>query len=161
LRDSLEEDVGQSGRVLPLPWAGEADFPNGAGRVEWAALWLDGGGGFLNSYCNTVPTPLGGTHEAGLRSALLKGLRAWGEHRGNRRAAQLTAEDVLTPMAAKLSVFIRACATASTISWRATRRAPTTFWPSRSNGPRSASAGVTRRIRRANRRRGGCGCPAS
>ena len=107
LRDSLEEDVGASGRVLPQPWAGEADFPNSAGKVEWAALWLEGSGGFLNSYCNTVPTPLGGTHEAGFRAALLKGLRAWGDHRGNRRAAQLTAEDVLTPMAAKLSVFIR------------------------------------------------------
>jgi topoisomerase-4 subunit B len=107
LRDSLEEDVGEGTRVLPQIWAGEAPFPNGAGRAEWAALWLDGGGGFLNSYCNTVPTVLGGTHEAGLRAALLKGLRAWGEHRGNRRAGQLTAEDVLTPMAAKLSVFIR------------------------------------------------------
>jgi topoisomerase IV subunit B len=107
LRDSLEEDVGEAGRVLPQPWAGEADFPGGVGRVEWAALWLESAGGFLHSYCNTVPTPLGGTHEAGLRAALLKGLRAWGEHRGNRRAAQLTAEDVLTPMAAKLSVFIR------------------------------------------------------
>ena len=83
-------------------------FPIARGRVEWAALWLEsGGGGFLNSYCNTIPTPLGGTHEAGLRAALLKGLRAWGDHRGNRRAAQLTAEDVLTPIAAKLSVFIR------------------------------------------------------
>ena len=107
LRDSLEEDIGETGRVLPTPWAGETDFPNGAGRVEWAALWVEGGGGFLNSYCNTVPTPLGGTHEAGLRAALLKGLRAWGDHRGNKRAGQLTAEDVLTPMAAKLSVFIR------------------------------------------------------
>jgi topoisomerase-4 subunit B len=107
LRDSLDEDVGEQGRVLPQAWGGEADFPAGAGRAEWAAVWLEGGGGFLHSYCNTVPTPLGGTHEAGLRSALLKGLRAWGEHRGNRRAAQLTAEDVLTPMAAKLSVFIR------------------------------------------------------
>ncbi len=107
LRDSLEEDIGETGRVLPTAWAGEADFPNGAGRVEWAAVWLEGGGGFLHSYCNTVPTPLGGTHEAGLRAALLKGLRAWGEHRGNKRAGQLTAEDVLTPMAAKLSVFVR------------------------------------------------------
>ncbi|MBW4021774.1 MAG: DNA topoisomerase IV subunit B [Proteobacteria bacterium] len=107
LRDSLEEDVAEQARVLPQPWSGDADFPNSAGRVEWAALWLEGSGGFLHSYCNTVPTPLGGTHEAGLRAALLKGLRAWGEHRGNRRAAQLTAEDVLTPMAAKLSVFIR------------------------------------------------------
>jgi len=107
LQDSLEEDIGEATRVLPSPWSGETDFPNGAGRVEWAALWVEGGGGFLHSYCNTVPTPLGGTHEAGLRSALLKGLRAWGEHRGNKRAAQLTAEDVLTPIAAKLSVFIR------------------------------------------------------
>jgi topoisomerase-4 subunit B len=107
LRDSLDEDVGDAARVLPQAWGGEADFPSAAGRAEWAAVWLEGNGGFLHSYCNTVPTPLGGTHEAGLRAALLKGLRAWGEHRGNRRAAQLTAEDVLTPMAAKLSVFIR------------------------------------------------------
>jgi topoisomerase-4 subunit B len=107
LRDSLEEDLGDSGRVLSQPWAGEADFPNQGGRVEWACAWLETSGGFLNSYCNTVPTPLGGTHEAGLRAALLKGLRGWGEHRGNRRAAQLTAEDVLTPLAAKLSVFLR------------------------------------------------------
>jgi topoisomerase-4 subunit B len=108
LRDSLEEDIGGAARVLPTPWAGEADFPAGAGRVEWAALWVESGGsGFLHSYCNTVPTALGGTHEAGLRSALLKGLRAWGEHRGNKRAGQLTAEDVLSPIAAKLSVFIR------------------------------------------------------
>ena len=78
-----------------------------AGKLEWAVAWLDGEDGFLHSYCNTVPTPLGGTHETGLRAALLKGLRAWGEHRGNRRAAQITAEDLLTPMAAKLSVFLR------------------------------------------------------
>ena len=98
--------------MLPLIWAGEAELPaapNGeaTGRIEWAAVWLDGEDGFLHTYCNTVPTPLGGTHETGFRAALLKGLRAWGEHRGNRRAAQITAEDVLTPMAAKLSVFLR------------------------------------------------------
>jgi topoisomerase IV subunit B len=112
LRDSLEADIGDTPRVLPQPWAGEADFPplpNGeaAGKLEWAVAWLDGEDGFLHTYCNTVPTPLGGTHETGLRSALLKGIRAWGEHRGNRRAAQVTAEDLLTPMAAKLSVFLR------------------------------------------------------
>ena len=65
------------------------------GRLEWAAAWLEDGDGFLHSYCNTVPTPQGGTHEAGFRAALLKGLRAWGEHRGNRRAAPITAEDLL------------------------------------------------------------------
>jgi topoisomerase IV subunit B len=113
LRDSLEADIGAASRVLSQPWAGDADLPAGpkgetSGRVEWAAAWLDGGeDGFLHTYCNTVATPLGGTHEAGLRAALLKGLRAWGDARGNRRAAAITAEDLLTPMAAKLSVFLR------------------------------------------------------
>ena len=76
-------------------------------RVEWAVAWLEGGEGFLHSYCNTVPTEQGGTHEAGFRTALLKGLRAWGEQRDNRRAAAITADDVIGGMAAKLSVFIR------------------------------------------------------
>ncbi|MGE0226435.1 MAG: DNA topoisomerase IV subunit B [Acetobacteraceae bacterium] len=108
LRDSLEADIGQTGRVLPAIWAGEANLPGEAtGRVEWAVSWLEEGDGFVHSYCNTVPTPQGGTHEAGFRAALVKGLRAWGEHRGNRRAAQITADDVLDPMAAKLSLFIR------------------------------------------------------
>jgi topoisomerase-4 subunit B len=107
LRDSLEADIGEAGRVLPQPWTGEADLNGGAGRVEWAAAWLEDGEGFVHSYCNTIPTTQGGTHEAGFRAALLKGLRAWGEQRGNRRAAQVVAEDLLTPMAAKLSVFLR------------------------------------------------------
>jgi len=120
LRDSLAEDIGDAPRVMPQIWSEEADLParaDGAatGRAEWALIWLDGpadgaaesGGAFLHCYCNTIPTPLGGTHEAGFRSALLKGLRAWGEHRGNRRAAQLAAEDLLGSLAAKLSVFLR------------------------------------------------------
>jgi topoisomerase-4 subunit B len=108
LRDSLEEDIAATPRVLPQIWAGEASLPGEAtGKVEWAAAWLEDADGFLHSYCNTVPTPLGGTHEAGFRAALLKGLRAWGEHRGNRRAAQVTADDLLVPLAAKLSLFLR------------------------------------------------------
>ena len=75
--------------------------------MEWAASWLEEGEGFVHSYCNTIPTTLGGTHEAGFRAALLKGMRAWGEQRGNRRAAQVVAEDLLGPIAAKLSVFLR------------------------------------------------------
>lgn len=111
LRDSLEADVAGASTVAPL-WSGEADFQamaNGAkaGRVEWAIAWLQDGDGFVHSYCNTVPTPQGGTHEAGFRAALLKGLRAWGEHRNNKRAAQVTAEDVMGGMAAKLSAFVR------------------------------------------------------
>ena len=108
LRDSLEEDIAGAARALPQIWAGEAALPGmDAGRLEWAAAWLDGGDGFLHSYCNTVPTPEGGTHEAGFRAALLKGLRAWAEQRGNRRGAVLTGEDVLGALAAKLSVFLR------------------------------------------------------
>ncbi len=107
LRDSLEEDAGAAARAVPEIWAGDADLAGGAGRVEWAAAWLAEADGFLDSYCNTVPTPQGGTHEAGLRAALLKGLRAWGEQRGNKRAAAITAEDALGPAAIKLSVFLR------------------------------------------------------
>jgi topoisomerase-4 subunit B len=111
LRDSLEDDINGASRVASL-WAGEADLPAAAngrptGRVEWAVTWLEEGDGFLNSYCNTIPTPLGGTHETGFRNALLKGLRAWAEHRSNRRGSAITAEDLTGGMAAKLSVFIR------------------------------------------------------
>jgi topoisomerase-4 subunit B len=108
LRDSLQADIGELPKVLPQIWAGEAALPGEAtGKLEWAVAWLEEGEGFLNSYCNTVPTSQGGTHEAGFRAALLKGLRAWGEQRGNKRAAQITAEDVLTPVAAKISLFLR------------------------------------------------------
>jgi topoisomerase-4 subunit B len=111
LRDSLEADIGAAPRAVPTLWAGEADLPQAAGentgRLEWAVTWLDADEGFLHSYCNTVPTPQGGTHEAGFRTALVKGLRAWGEHRGNKRAASVTAEDLLGQMAAKFSLFLR------------------------------------------------------
>jgi topoisomerase-4 subunit B len=108
LRDSLTADIEGLDKVLPQIWAGEAALPGEAtGKVEWAVVWLEQTDGFLHSYCNTVPTAQGGTHEAGFRSALVKGLRAWGEQRGNKRAAQITADDVLDPVAAKLSLFLR------------------------------------------------------
>jgi topoisomerase IV subunit B len=107
LRDSLAADVGEQALVLPQPWAGEADLTGGAGRLEWAVSWVEEGEGFVHSYCNTIPTTQGGTHEAGFRAALVKGLRAWGEHRGNRRAGQVVPDDLLDPIAAKLSVFLR------------------------------------------------------
>ena len=112
LRDSLMEDVGAGPTVLPEIWSGEAALAaNGAGltggRAEWALTWLEEGEGFLDSYCNTVQTAQGGTHEQGFRAAMLKGLRSWGEQRGNRKIGVLTAEDVLGPMAAKLSAFVR------------------------------------------------------
>jgi topoisomerase-4 subunit B len=112
LRDSLEAELGDAARVLPAIWAGEAklpDAPNGEtqGKLEWACAWLETGEAMLDSYCNTVPTALGGTHEAGFRAALLKGLRAWAETRGNKRGAALTGEDVTGALAAKFSLFIR------------------------------------------------------
>jgi topoisomerase-4 subunit B len=107
LRDSLEAEIGAAPRVVPQVWAAEAALSGDAGRAEWAIAWLEEGEGFLHSYCNTIPTIQGGTHEAGFRAALLKGLRAWGEQRGNRRVAQIAAEDLLTPAAVKLSVFLR------------------------------------------------------
>jgi topoisomerase-4 subunit B len=93
--------------VVPAAWSGDAEFPEGAGRVEWAASWVERGDGFLNTYANTIPTPQGGTHEAGFRAALVKGLRAYGELKKEKRAANVTAEDLLGPIAAMLSVFIR------------------------------------------------------
>ena len=112
LRDSLDEDTSTSGRVTEKPFFGAADLPPApdgrpAGRIEWAAAWLDSGPPFLHSFCNTVPTAQGGTHEAGFRTALTRGLRAWGDQRSNKRAAAITAEDVTGPMAALVSVFLR------------------------------------------------------
>jgi topoisomerase-4 subunit B len=88
-------------------FAGRVEKPGGHGSVEWAIAWVSDEDGFSNSYCNTIPTPEGGTHEAGLRQALYKGLRAYGELTGNRRAAQITSEDVMGTAASMLSVFIR------------------------------------------------------
>jgi topoisomerase-4 subunit B len=112
LRDSLEADIAEDTRAMPEIWAGEATLPalpdgRSTGRVEWAAIWLERGEAFLNSYTNTVPTPQGGTHETGFRNALLKSLRGWGEQRGNKRALAVMAEDVTGQLAAKLSVFLR------------------------------------------------------
>ncbi len=107
LADSLAAEIGSARRSGPGLWAGEAPLAASVGRVEWALAWLDNAEGSIASYCNTVPTPLGGTHEAGFRAALLKGLRAWGEHRANRRANAITAEDAVGGLVAKLSLFLR------------------------------------------------------
>ncbi len=112
LADSLRDELGETSQALAELWSGEAELPtaaNGAstGRLEWAIAWLESGEAQLTSFCNTIPTIQGGTHETGFRNALLKGLRAWGEHRHNKRALQVTAEDLLGAVAAKLSVFIR------------------------------------------------------
>ena len=107
LADSLAEELGTAPKLVAPVWAGQADLPDDAGRIEWACAWLEAGEATLSTYCNTIPTTLGGTHEAGFRAALLKGLRGFGEQRGNKRAAVITAEDATGALAAKLSLFIR------------------------------------------------------
>ncbi|WP_340108539.1 DNA topoisomerase IV subunit B [Pikeienuella sp. HZG-20] len=95
-----------------LPFAGKVDFSEkfgagAVGSVEWAITWTPARDPFTFSYCNTVPTPEGGTHEAGFRAALTKGARAYGELVGNRKAAQITGEDLFAEGCATLSAFIR------------------------------------------------------
>ncbi|OAN49873.1 DNA topoisomerase IV subunit B [Paramagnetospirillum marisnigri] len=87
---------------------GTAPLSDDMGQVEWAVAWPDDDeDGFVNTYCNTVPTPEGGTHEAGFRGALTRGLRAYGEMAGNKKAAQITAEDVMAGACVMVSLFIR------------------------------------------------------
>ncbi|MCC7272086.1 MAG: type IIA DNA topoisomerase subunit B, partial [Alphaproteobacteria bacterium] len=107
LADFLTSAVGERATLTAVPFQGEAAFPDKAGRVEWAITWLEDDEGFLNSYCNTIPTSEGGTHEAGLRTALTRSLRAHGELVGNRRAQQITTDDVMAGACALLSVFLR------------------------------------------------------
>ncbi|MFT2093087.1 DNA topoisomerase IV subunit B [Acidiphilium sp.] len=107
LADSLAEELGTAPKLVAPVWAGQADLPDDAGRIEWACAWLETADASLSTYCNTIPTTLGGTHEAGFRAALLKGLRGFGEQRGNKRAAVITAEDATGALSAKLSLFIR------------------------------------------------------
>ena len=88
-------------------FTGKVSKAGSHGSVEWAIAWFGGGDGFVHSYCNTVPTTEGGTHEAGLRAALVKGLKAYGDMVGNRKAGQIQADDVIGTAGAMLSVFIR------------------------------------------------------
>jgi topoisomerase IV subunit B len=107
LKDFLASRIDGQETVTKDVFAGRIEKTEGHGSLEWAIAWIASADGFLSSYCNTVPTPDGGTHEAGLRAALIRSLRAYGELTGNKRASQVTAEDVLSTAAAMLSLFIR------------------------------------------------------
>jgi topoisomerase-4 subunit B len=105
LSEYLAAELGAEKTVVPI-FAGRTDKTSGHGAVEWAIAWYPGDG-FVRSYVNTIPTGDGGTHEAGLRNALTRGLKAHAELSGNKRAAVITADDVMTSAAIMLSVFIR------------------------------------------------------
>ncbi len=107
LADYLASLLDGRDTLTPRPFAGEAEFPDADGRVEWAIAWPEDLEGACSSYCNTVPTADGGTHEAGLRSALTRSLKAYGELTNNRRAAQIAPEDVMTGAVVILSLFLR------------------------------------------------------
>ena len=112
LADFLSASLEGAPTCAAEPFAGKVPFaekfgPDAAGFVEWAVTWTPARDGFASSYCNTIPTPEGGTHEAGFWAAILKGLRAHGELAGNRRAALLTREDVAGGACAMVSAFIR------------------------------------------------------
>ncbi|MFK8251613.1 DNA topoisomerase IV subunit B [Ancylobacter terrae] len=108
LKDYLAADIEGHTLVHPEVFAGKTSRPGGHGSVEWAVAWLGDDDGGVSSYCNTIPTAEGGTHEAGFRMALLRGLRDHAERTGNaKRAAAVTSDDVMAGCAAMLSVFVR------------------------------------------------------
>ena len=106
LKDYLLSTLGKQMQVTDQPFAGSTEKRSGHGAVEWAITWF-GDDGFVNSYCNTVPTGEGGTHEAGLRVTLTRSLKAYAELVGNKKGAVITTDDVMTSAAAMISVFIR------------------------------------------------------
>ena len=106
LKDYLEASTSTKHRVTLAPFAGKTEKSGGHGAVEWAVHW-HGDDGFFHSYCNTIPTRDGGTHEAGLRIALTRGLKSYGEITGIKKASIITTDDVMTSAAAMLSAFVR------------------------------------------------------
>jgi len=107
LADHLAEQVAGRECVTSDFFAGSQDFPDEQGRAEWAVAWPLWSDGATSWYCNTVPTPDGGTHEQGLRTALTRSLRGFAELIGQKKAKELTADDVITGAEIMLSVFIR------------------------------------------------------
>ena len=110
LADYLGDQLAKATTYAERPFAGKVGFPdkfNVPGSVEWAINWTPSRDGFIQSYCNTVPTPEGGTHEAGFWAAILKGIRAYGERVKNRKADQITRDDLLAGGCALVSCFIR------------------------------------------------------
>jgi topoisomerase-4 subunit B len=110
LADYLSDTMGKDTTYTDKPFAGRISFEERYGQpgnVEWAITWSPARDGFIHSYCNTVPTPEGGTHETGFWAAVLKGLRAYGERVKNRKAELVTRDDLAAAACALISVFIR------------------------------------------------------
>ncbi|UWQ77834.1 DNA topoisomerase IV subunit B [Leisingera sp. S132] len=109
LKDYLTEVLGKSSVYADVPFAGKVEFRekfNAPGYVEWAINWTPSRDGFTQSYCNTVPTPEGGTHVAGFWAAILKGIKAYGELVSNKKAGNITRDDLMAGGCALVSCFI-------------------------------------------------------
>jgi len=108
LKDYLASTMEGQTLVHPDIFTGKSGKPGAPGSVEWAVAWTSDADGFLSSYCNTIPTPDGGTHESGMRSALLRGLKDHAERTNQgKRAGSVTSDDVMSGAGAMVSVFIR------------------------------------------------------
>ena len=107
LLDFLRSEVEGNSTVTPREFSGRTENRDGKGAVEWAVTWTPQIDPFVHSYCNTIPTSQGGTHEQGLRNALTRALRSHGERTNNKKTALVTADDVMSACCAVLSVFIR------------------------------------------------------
>jgi topoisomerase-4 subunit B len=108
LKDYLASEIQGRELVVDQIFTGRVEKTDGHGSIEWAVAWLAGDDGFVHSYCNTIPTGDGGTHEAGLRSALLRGIKDHAERVGqSKRASSVTSDDVMATCAAMISVFMR------------------------------------------------------
>ena len=106
LADFLDDATRDKGLLISTPFAAQVELDGQ--KFEWAITWLNGGeDGFFHSYCNTVPTPSGGTHETGFRQAITRALRSFGDLAGNKKAADITADDAFAGTAVMLSVFLR------------------------------------------------------
>jgi topoisomerase-4 subunit B len=106
LSDFLASELADRETIIPTPFAGEAKLNGKSGHVEWAIAWPEDGDGAMSSYCNTVPTPEGGTHETGFRTALSKAFKSYAELVTNKRASIITPEDVVGGSWGVLSVFV-------------------------------------------------------
>ncbi len=107
LLDYLRTTIEGKPTVTAREFSGRTENRDGKGAVEWAIAWAPDAEPFLNSYCNTIPTPQGGTHEQGLRNALIRALRGHGERVNNRKTSLVTPDDIMESACAVLSVFIR------------------------------------------------------
>ena len=107
LHDFLNASLQGRSTITPDAFFGKTDLPDDEGRIEFAITWPAAGDGFTHSYCNTIPTPQGGTHETGLRTALSRSLRAYGDMTGNKKTSMITSEDVMSGACVLMSVFIK------------------------------------------------------